>query len=62
VYAKCTGCFSIGAIGAQLVQLLAASAAGGVLFENFVINNGLWPSVPISVGNATLVVSKHVYV
>jgi hypothetical protein len=27
-----------------------------------VINNGLLPSVPISVGNATLVVSEHVYV
>jgi hypothetical protein len=28
----------------------------------FVINNGLCPSVPISVGNATLFVSEHVYV
>jgi hypothetical protein len=28
----------------------------------FVINFGLWPSVPILVGNATLVVSENVYV
>jgi hypothetical protein len=28
----------------------------------FVIDNGLWPSVFILVGNATLVVSKHIHV
>jgi hypothetical protein len=26
------------------------------------INSGLWPSVPIKVGNATLVLSEFVYV
>jgi hypothetical protein len=39
-------------------NLIAASAAGG---SPFVINNGLWPLVPILVGNATVVVSEHGY-
>jgi hypothetical protein len=41
-------------------NLVAASAAGGVPF--YEENSGLWLSVLILVGNATLVVSKHVYV
>jgi hypothetical protein len=27
----------------------------------FLIHKGLWPSVPVLVGNATLTVSKYVY-
>jgi hypothetical protein len=40
-------------------NLVAASAARGVLFA---FHNVRRPSVPILVGNATLIVSQHVYV
>jgi hypothetical protein len=40
-------------------NLIAASAAGGVPFCE---SNGLWPLLLVLVGNATAVVSEHVYV
>jgi hypothetical protein len=39
-----------------------ASCAPQLEQQHFVINNGPWLPVPILVGSATLVVSKHVYV
>jgi hypothetical protein len=45
--------------GTAQFSLVAVSAAGGVLFCDF--NNGLWPSILILIGNATLIVSKHLY-
>jgi hypothetical protein len=44
---------------------MCVNKANGCLGYSFslngVINNGLWPSVPVPVGNATLVVSRHVH-
>jgi hypothetical protein len=67
----CTGC-SIGTTGSNGAHLVQLGSSLGLLVplvplvappgSAFGINNGLWPSVPILVGNATLVVSQHVYV
>jgi hypothetical protein len=59
----CTGCSigTTGTIGAcSMVQLDSSLGCwwGPVLR----LIRGLWPLVPISLGNATLVVSKRVYV
>jgi hypothetical protein len=45
--------------GAQLSQL--DSSLGCWWGSLPVVDNNLWPSVPILVGNATLIVSEHVY-
>jgi hypothetical protein len=38
-----------------------SSAMGAAASALYKIDDGLWPSVPISVGNTTVVVSEHVY-
>jgi hypothetical protein len=45
------------------VVVVAAAPTLLLLFpDNHQKTNGLWPSVPISVGNATFVINEHVYV
>jgi hypothetical protein len=45
-----------------VVSPLPSTVTHLLMWIPFVINNGLWPSVLVSIGDATLVVSEHVYV